>query len=242
MTKTKTYDSFKMITVNRSDIHGADYNPRKITEASKKKLRKKIREYGLVQPIIINLRTMNIVGGHQRISILDDLSRGSEYELQVAAIDVDQQKEVEINVFLNNPSAMGEWDDDLLVGIHEAFPEIDFADDLGFDKMDLDCIFSGSEHFDEVSALFSPTEEQKKVELTRGEMKEIKERTKRDREKAKDTQADFYDDQDDNYMLTVVFNNNAEKRAFMLKAGRPDKEKFMKGGHLYELLREEYRF
>jgi len=103
-------ESFTAETVNRRDIRGADYNPRKISEAAKKKLRKKMREWGAVQPIVVNRRTMTIVGGHQRIDAMDSILRKDDYELTVAMIDVDEKQEAAINVFLNNPSAQGEWD------------------------------------------------------------------------------------------------------------------------------------
>jgi ParB-like chromosome segregation protein Spo0J len=231
-----------MVTIQRSEIHGAEYNPRLISDTARKKLKAKIKKFGMVQPIIINKRTMNIVGGHQRVSIMDELSRGEDYPLKAAVIDVDEKTEVEINVFLNNPSAMGEWDTDMLAAIHTEFPELDFGKDLGFDKLDLDFIFSGTEHINDMGGAFVQTEEQKKISLTAEEIREKKKQGNESLKKAQESDAAHWLDEDDNYMLTFVFYNNAEKRAFMNKIKRPEKEKFTKATFLFDILKDEYKF
>ena len=52
--------------IKLTDITPAKYNPRKISEQQYKSLGKSIEEFGLVDPIIINLKTNTIIGGHQR--------------------------------------------------------------------------------------------------------------------------------------------------------------------------------
>ena len=65
---------------------------------------------GLVQPLVWNKRTGNLVGGHQRLAQIDALERNREYKLTVAVVDVDETRERELNVLLNNPDVCGEWD------------------------------------------------------------------------------------------------------------------------------------
>lgn len=156
------FEKFQFVEVTRDTIHAADYNPRKISEKAFEKLKKKIKKDGLVQPIIVNKRTGNVVGGHQRLRALDELQKSTDYPLSVALIDVDEQKEIDLNLFLNNPSAMGDWDVDLLVNIKQEFPEIDFIGDAGFDKLDLDYIFSSANFEPEhIEGLFTESREQK---------------------------------------------------------------------------------
>jgi ParB-like chromosome segregation protein Spo0J len=50
----------------RSKIHNAPYNPRFITDEAKRKLKGSIKRNGLLAPPTWNIRTGNIVGGHQR--------------------------------------------------------------------------------------------------------------------------------------------------------------------------------
>ena len=53
-----------------TDIIPAPYNPRIMSDDDKEKLRRSMSEYGLVDPIIINMKNMTIIGGHQRYDIL----------------------------------------------------------------------------------------------------------------------------------------------------------------------------
>jgi hypothetical protein len=46
---------------------GAPYNPRRITDEELLRLRKSLRRFGLVDPVIVNRRSDRIVGGHQRV-------------------------------------------------------------------------------------------------------------------------------------------------------------------------------
>jgi hypothetical protein len=63
-----------------------------------------------VSPPTWNRRTGLIVGGHQRIGIMDSLMGTSDYTMRVAAIDVDEGREKELNILLNNSMAQGQWD------------------------------------------------------------------------------------------------------------------------------------
>ena len=61
-----------MKKINITDIHLSDYNPRTATEDFLENLNKSIEEFGLVDPIIINLTTNKIISGHQRYKILKE--------------------------------------------------------------------------------------------------------------------------------------------------------------------------
>jgi hypothetical protein len=111
--KTK-FQSFTMEHITRAQIKNADYNPRSLSPEARALLKKKMGTTGLVQPIVWNKRTGNIVGGHQRVRVLDDLESGEGYSMDVAVVDVDSKTEKELNVFLNNPEAQGDWDMDKL--------------------------------------------------------------------------------------------------------------------------------
>jgi hypothetical protein len=144
-TKNVILEAFETVKINRRDIHNADYNPRGISESARKKLRAKLKKWGRVQPEVVNKRTMNIVGGHQRIKLMDDAERRDDYEFTVAMIDVDEKEEVAINMFLNNASAQGEWDIMLLQDIKGLFPDIDYEQDMGFDESDINILFGKRE-------------------------------------------------------------------------------------------------
>jgi len=91
-------------------LKGAPYNPRRISDANKAKLKKSLGKNGLVGTITWNKRTGHVVGGHQRLAAIDSLEGSKDYLLDVAVIDVDEAEEKAINIALNNQSAMGDWD------------------------------------------------------------------------------------------------------------------------------------
>lgn len=130
MTELSKYCRSESAEVKRSEISFADYNPRKIGDEERATLKRGIRRFGLVGGIIVNKRTgMTIVGGHQRISVMDELNKYNpethegDYSLRVDIVDIDTKEEKELNILLNNPNAQGSWDIDALSRL---IPEIDY--------------------------------------------------------------------------------------------------------------------
>lgn len=113
-----------------ADINPAPYNPRKTLVAGDvqyEALSKSLERFGLVEPLVVNTRTGNLVGGHQRMNVLT--AQGAT-EAEVVTIDVSEEDERLLNVALNKID--GEWDwgklDDLLQELDPA--DIEFT---GFD-------------------------------------------------------------------------------------------------------------
>lgn len=120
-----------------SGINPAPYNPRKDLKKGDReyqKLKKSIEEFDLVEPLVWNKRTGNLVGGHQRFKIIRD-ELGHE-TVQVAVVDFDEKKEKALNVALNKIS--GDWDlpklKDLLVELDDGSFDISLT---GFDELEL---------------------------------------------------------------------------------------------------------
>lgn len=110
----------EQITVLRSQINFAPYNPRKISEEARKQLKKNLIRVGVLGGIVWNKRTGNLVSGHQKVSIMDSVNRydpetgKNDYELRVEPVDFDLKTEKEQNLFFNNRNVQGEYDEDLL--------------------------------------------------------------------------------------------------------------------------------
>lgn len=139
--------------IKLTQIEPADYNPRKISEEDKKKLRNSLETFGLVDPIIINLQTNRIIGGHQRYDVLLDMVMESdnlaekEYDLIKKGdigliLDIDDLKlenedyEKALNLALNKIS--GDWDYDKLSNILDELSISDLDMELtGFDDLEL---------------------------------------------------------------------------------------------------------
>lgn len=124
-------------TIPISNINPAPYNPRKDLkpgDAEYARLKKSIQEFDLVEPLIWNERSGNLVGGHQRLKIIKN-ELGLQ-EVEVSVVNLDDQKEKALNVALNKIS--GDWDlprlKELLVGLDDGSFDLTLT---GFDENEL---------------------------------------------------------------------------------------------------------
>ena len=195
------YESFETQTITRDAIKNAPYNPRKIDKEAKARLKRAIRENGLVSALTWNKRTGNLVGGHQRLEQLDALEGSQEYELTVCVIDVDEREEAKLNVQLNNPSMQGEWDLDKLAEMTETFDMS--LDDMGFNEGDAAFMFDGDERFLDLFETQEAADEKDKI-------KQIK-------EKRSNGAREMSDDYRTVPMVTIVFEDHAARDEFMKK-------------------------
>jgi hypothetical protein len=167
---------FEIVEVDRPELKNAPYNPRKILPSARDSLRRILKKHGLVEPPVWNARTGNVVGGHQRLSVLDGLHRTHRYRLRVAKIDVSEAEERELNLALNNPSAQGDWDLPKLEGLLRA-PDIDL-EGAGFNLADVYRVFGfapladQSDKLKELAESFAANKEQRKQRQARSEARD----------------------------------------------------------------------
>lgn len=98
----------KIQKIKVDQIHPSLYNPRrdlKPGDAEYEKLKRSINTFGYIDPIIWNVRTGNLVGGHQRYKIL--IEQGLS-EVEASVVDFDLEKEKALNLALNK--ICGNWD------------------------------------------------------------------------------------------------------------------------------------
>lgn len=96
-------------------LNPAPYNPRKQLrpeDAAYRSIVKSLDEFGLVQPLVWNKRTGNLVGGHQRLTVLTAQGATS---VQAVVVDLPLHKEKQLNLALNRID--GEWDRGLLADL-----------------------------------------------------------------------------------------------------------------------------
>ena len=172
----------ELTKIKIKDIKGAKYNPRIMSSEEMKKLENSINEFGVVDPIVINLNNNTIIGGHQRFQALQNLNKKEKEWNMLKLGDVgwifpDTELKIEsdsvekaLNIALNKIS--GDWDTDKL---SELFEELDYADidlDLtGFDNSEIeelkiikDIEFYDPDDIDLESIYEDPAEEKKKKE------------------------------------------------------------------------------
>jgi DNA modification methylase len=124
-------------TIPISKIKAAPYNPRKDLKPSDPeylKLAKSLKEFDLVEPLIWNKRSGNLVGGHQRLKVLKDIG---QTEVEVSVVDLSDTKEKALNIALNKIS--GEWDLPLLKDLLQEIDTGDFDIEVtGFDSKEIE--------------------------------------------------------------------------------------------------------
>lgn len=79
--------------IKLADVKPAAYNPRRQLKPGEKEyeaLKASISRWSLVEPLVVNLRTGNLVGGHQRYNVLLDLGHT---EAEAAVVDLDEKQE-----------------------------------------------------------------------------------------------------------------------------------------------------
>ena len=206
------------IEINRSQINMAGYNPRKITPEARAKLEKNLETHGLMGGIVWNVRTGNLVSGHQRLTILDKKQgykkndKETDYKVWVTKVDLDEKTEKEQNIFFNNQSAMGYFDDEKLKVIMK---EVDFSEGTGFSKKNQISLFAESELTDEEYANI---------------VQEVAETTEQIQKMHKDRGAEM-----DNNYIVLVFKNAGEKFSLVQNLGiELDNERFINGNDFLE--------
>jgi DNA modification methylase len=130
--------SYQSVPVAKLVGMGAPYNPRRIEPEQLAALRRSLRTFGAVEPVVANRRSGRIVGGHQRVKAAE--AEGIE-TLPVVWVDLDETGERQLNLALNKIS--GEWDEDklgaLLLDLTAAGADISLT---GFDDSELQKILA----------------------------------------------------------------------------------------------------
>ena len=145
-----------------ADLIPASYNPRKKLKPGDKeyeKIKNSIKEFGYVEPIIIN-SDMTIIGGHQRATVLADLGYT---EVECIVVDIDKTKEKALNVALNKIT--GEWNKELLADLIKDLEDSDFDVGItGFEPPEIEQLFNSvhdkkitEDDFDVEAELAKPT-------------------------------------------------------------------------------------
>ena len=132
-----------------SELNRAVYNPRVDLQPGDEEyesIRYSLERYGLVQPIVWNERTGNVVSGHQRLTVLQN--QGVE-EIEVSVVSLDDTAEKQLNIALTKTE--GSWDNDKLTALL-----VDLGDDAintGFTQEEIEVLQNEiSSFFDDEAA------------------------------------------------------------------------------------------
>ena len=136
-------EKLQIVDVAINQLKASKYNPRKHSKDQTEQLKKLIKSFGMVDPVICNSapeRKNIIIGGHFRNEIAKELGFQT---VPVVYVNIpDLAKEKELNLRLNKNT--GEFDLDLLAEFDESF-----LADIGFDSEELDDIFPAEENIEQ---------------------------------------------------------------------------------------------
>lgn len=133
-------------TVKLSELKGYDANPREITKENKNRLKKSLKKFNQVKPLLCD-KDLTVIGGNQRLSVLEN----ENVWVRVPSRKLTAEEKKKIAIVHNNK--IGDWDfgkmaeleipDETLVNVfgfdQELVNELGFDfDDLDFDDMDDD--------------------------------------------------------------------------------------------------------
>jgi len=131
----------EIVKMKLSELRPARYNPRKelcAGDPTYEKLKNSILAFGNVEPIVWNRLTGNIVGGHQRLSVLLELGIK---ESEVSVVELSEVEEKQLNIALNKIT--GEWDDEkLVILLSDITGQGADATITGFDERELALLFA----------------------------------------------------------------------------------------------------
>lgn len=118
------------------DLETAAYNARTIGAGELEALKVSLREFGMVQELVVNRGTdgerMRVVGGHQRLRAALELGWT---EVPCVFVELDDQREMALNVALNSSKLQGTWTG-ALAGLLESMDAgDDLMDALRFDEL-----------------------------------------------------------------------------------------------------------
>jgi hypothetical protein len=178
----------------------------------------------LVETLVWNEKTGNLVSGHQRLSITDEKmkypEKVSDYSLSVSVVDLDDKTERELNVWLNNQSAMGHFDE---AGLSELL-KLDGMnlEGIGFTTADLEL------EFGRVDAFLGQFQKEK---LGGDELREQIEALKDRKKKVRKSNVNS-EEEDADYMLMVVFDSAKAKEQWLEQSGFPVNARFISSAEM----------
>lgn len=140
------------------DITPAKGNPRADLQPGDREwadIERSIRRLGLVEPLVVNRRSLNIVGGHQRYKVMVHLGAA---EVPVVWVDLSAVEEKALNVALNH--ATGHDEKELLAAwlLDIAETDIELLEVTTFDLGAIDDLQFSPEEADEDAQDFEESE------------------------------------------------------------------------------------
>jgi hypothetical protein len=221
------------VTIKRSEINFAPYNPRKEDPKVVDDLKKNFKRVGFLGGVVWNEITGNLVSGHKRTQGLDIINKydgttETDYEIKVEKVSLDEKTEKEQNIFMNSQSVQGKFDNYKLADL---IPDIDYSFagltdiDLNIISVEVPDLIFQSNSIDDINNDIHELERLKQEQ--KAAIKEAKRKQKTDTIEREEN--------NENYII-VNFNNLENKIYFLESLGLNPNGKFVNGEKLLEMI------
>lgn len=118
-------------------------NERRHGEKNINAIKGSLKQWGQVEPLILNKRTGLLIGGHGRVEAMKSLGMT---EVDVVEVDLDNTQAAGLRNALNRTGELAEWDMKALGSTLHGLREDGFdLNEIGFDVSDLDAILGDSD-------------------------------------------------------------------------------------------------
>src|SRR5882672_10331216 len=129
------------LPTSRLAAMASPFNPRTIGDHDLGALRRSLKFFGTVEPIVVNRRSGQIVGGHQRVKAAE--AEGID-TLPVVYVDLDDPSEKQLNLALNR--IRGEFDEAKLEVLLRELETLGADMDLtGFSDVEIERLLRGDD-------------------------------------------------------------------------------------------------
>lgn len=230
------YKKSETVTINRTQINFAPYNPKKHTKDKIEQIRKNFKRVGFLGGIIWNENTGNLIDGHKRVSVLDIIhkyngTKDTDYKIKVEKIFLDEKTEKEQNIF--QTESRTELDIELMQSL---IPEIDYQN-AGLNLEDINYFMPNIPVYD--SAQFTEIEndfkqlESKTLEQIQAEKEEKKQKVLEVKQSVKNS---MKEEAEQETYVTLTFVDFEDKTYFMELIGEKATSRYVRGEKILEMI------
>jgi ParB-like chromosome segregation protein Spo0J len=145
--------------VELSELIPDDANPRVHDDKNLDAIRASLKEHGQVEPLVVQEKTMKVIGGNGRLTVLKTLG---ETHADVVLLDVNDEQARKLSISLNRSGELAGWDEQTLAMHLQDLYEADGVFDptsLGFSGEEMESLLAQFAGDLEALALAAPEEE-----------------------------------------------------------------------------------
>jgi len=221
--KKQVLKQSETVTIKRSQINFAPYNPKKHTKELILKQLKNFKTIGMLGGIVWNEKTGNLVSGHKRTMALDLYYRydgKNDYEIKVEKVSLTEKQEKEQNIYMDAKSTNTSQDYKLLADL---LPDIDYKL-AGLEASEMDLIAIESPNM----TIIEKKEVKQDFKLLEAKKEKIKDLKKKIKQEIGLKKGESF--------ITLSFTNYENKAMFMDAYGLNPDQTIIKGETFFDLI------